>query len=216
MGIGVAVLGAAPLLVCGPRVLVGEYASWGRLVRWDSAAHGWSVMSVLRDAAIPGSGLPVQLAAVAVLGAPLALGIRFGTDATWRRTFASSVLVFAVLFNHRAEYASFVLSAVGLGVWCATARNSTVKAVLVALALVAPGPFLSRPDARVTGALAFLGAHRLFHPMRVVPLFLVWCWMTAELLGRFVDVRVSVQLRGNLGSLGSLGARLPSGEAHGG
>jgi hypothetical protein len=184
-------LAMAPLVVCRPRVLVGEYRSWLALLAWDRRVHGWSVMSALKDGlALTVGDLGVQLAGVALLATPIALGLRLGTDRSWRRTAACALLSFFVLFNHRAEYASFVLPAVGLGVWVATSARSPAKTALVALALVAPGPFFARADPSVTGLLTFLGAHRVFHPLRVLPLFAAWVWMLADLMQRFLEVRI--------------------------
>jgi hypothetical protein len=191
MGLAAAILGASPLLACRPRVLWEEYRSWLALLAWDRRAHGWSLMSAVRDGlSLPLGDTAIQLAGAVLLATPLALGARLGSDRAWRRTAACALLSFFVLFNHRAEYASFVLPAVGLGVWLATSGRSRAKTALVALALVAPGPFFVRPDASVTGALAILGAHRCFHPLRVVPLFAVWLWMLADLMQRFLEVRI--------------------------
>jgi hypothetical protein len=191
MVLAAAVLALLPLAVCTPGVLLGEYRSWLALLAWDRHAHGWSVMSALQDGFSFGAGaLGVQLVGAVVLATPMALGASLGTDRPWRRTAACALLSFVVLFNHRAEYASFVLPAVGLGVWLATSARSPVKTALVVLALIAPGPFFARPDPSVTGVLAFLGAHRVFHPLRVLPLFAAWIWMLADLMQRFLEIRI--------------------------
>jgi len=186
---------ALPILVMRPRTLAREYASWGHLLSWDHANHGWCVMSVLQDALhLPVSSFAVQIAGMGLEVLPVVLGVVLGTDARWRRTFACSLLVFMVLFNHRAEYASFVLSAIGAAVWYAGTRpRSKLVGALVALAIVAPGPFLTRADPRVTGMFAVLGAHREWHALRLLPLMVLWGLMHRDLLARFVDVRVSLR-----------------------
>ncbi len=186
---------ALPILVMRPRTLAREYASWGHLLSWDHANHGWCVMSLVQDALhVPVSSLAIQVTGMALQVVPVVLGLLFGTDARWRRTFACSLLVFMVLFNHRAEYASFVLSAIAVGVWFATTRpRSPLVGALVALAVIAPGPFFTRADPSVTGVFAILGAHRQFHALRLVPLVFLWALMHKDLLARFVDVRVSLR-----------------------
>jgi hypothetical protein len=186
---------ALPILVMRPRTLAREYASWARLLSWDHANHGWNLMSFAEDALhLHASSGAVQLLGLAIQLFPLALGVALGTDPRWRRTFACSILVFVVLFNHRAEYASFVVSAIGVAVWYATSpRRPAWTALVVALAIVAPGPFFARPDASVTGVFAFLAAHRQFHVLRVVPLALLWVLMHRDLLARFIDVRVRLR-----------------------
>ncbi|WP_394842149.1 DUF2029 domain-containing protein [Pendulispora brunnea] len=177
-----------PLLVLTPGELLAQYASWGRLLARDHDNRGWSVMHMLQmgHAGSAWSNSPIQLAALFVQGVSIVVGLRLGTTAAWRRTLACSLLVFTVLFNHRTEYASFVISALAVGVWYATSTTSWVpqgvRGFLVAMATVAPGPFFVRPDPRVTGFFSFIAAHREFHPLRVVPLFLLWILMNVDLL----------------------------------
>jgi hypothetical protein len=198
VALGVATLAwaALPLVVCTPRTLALEYASWARLVSLDHANRGWSMLPVFREQLhFSWANVSLQIAGALVQSAPIVLGTRFGTDRAWRRTLACSLLVFAVLFNHRSEYASFVLSAIALGVWCATTRPGRIARVLVAFALVAPGPFFARSDPHLGGAFAFLAAHRMFHPLRVLPLFAVWLLMQRELWARFVRVELALPAR---------------------
>lgn len=186
---------AAPLLVCMPRALLAEYASWRRLIAWDRGNHGWSMMTVAQDSLhlrLPSAF--IQVVAAVVQAAPVALGARFGTDAAWRRTFACALLSFFVLFNHRTEYTSFVLSAIAVTIWWATTPGSAAKTGLAFLVLLVPGPLFASPDANTGGALWWLAAHRIFHPLRVVPLFIAWTWMICDLVRRFAWRRGSVPL----------------------
>jgi hypothetical protein len=195
-------LGAMPLLVCGPRTLLTEYSSWERLVARDHGNHGWSMMSVLQDSLhVSWPSAYVQVAAAVVQGVPLALGARFGADSHWRRTFACTLFAFFVLFNHRAEYTTFVLAAIASAIWWATSSISPMKTALVALVLLAPGPFFAWADPSVSGWLSFLGAHRMFHPLRVLPLFLAWVWMIGELLQRLPIRRTSVASQSEISDL---------------
>jgi len=184
-----------PIAVMRPPTLFREYRSWGRLLAWDHANHGWNVMSLAHDVAhLPISSGALQLAGLAIQTLPIALGIARGTDARWRRTLACSLLAFVVLFNHRAEYASFVLSAIAVGVYfAARERRPPLLVALVVLSIVVPGPFLTRPHPSVTGLFEIIAARRQFHAVRVIPLLLLWLSMHRDLLGRFLDV--SVRLR---------------------
>lgn len=178
------VLFLLPLLVLTPAGLAHEYASWRRLVQWDHANQGWSVMHLAeRIGRMPVSNALLQTIGAFVLALPALLARRLGADARWRRGLLASMLVFVVLFNHRSEYASYVLSAVGLALWVTSAPSrSPGRHAIVALALLAPGPWLAFPDPSVTGIFAFLGAHRMFHPARVLPLLVAWLWMQKDLL----------------------------------
>ena len=187
---------ALPLVLIGPEELAEQYASWHALLGRDHGNHGWSFMSLLQDGlGLRWSTAGVQLLALATQAFPLIMGARFGTDRAWRRTLLCSLLCFAVLFNHRAEYATFAISAVAVGVWYASSRAppSPWRSVLVVLAILAPGPLFTRANADATGIVALLSAHRLFHPLRVLPLLAVWGSMQHELLARFFEVRVRVR-----------------------
>jgi len=185
-----------PLVLLEPAELVAQYASWHALLERDHGNHGWSVMSLFQDGlGFRWSAAPLQLCGVAVQALTLVLGVRFGTDRAWRRTVMCSLLCFSVLFNHRAEYATFAISAVGVGIWYASGETPAPlwRRVLVGLAIVAPGPFFTRANVDAAGIVSLLAAHRLFHPLRVLPLLAVWAVMQAELLARFFEVRVRVR-----------------------
>jgi hypothetical protein len=188
-------LAAAPLIVCTPRTLLSQYLSWRHLLVWDHGNHGWSMMTVVQDGLhLPLASAFVQVAASVVQAVPLALGARFGTDAPLRRMFACTLLSFFVLFNHRTEYTSFVLSAIAVAIWFATTSTSLAKTTLVAFVLLAPGPFFASADASVSGVFSFIAAHRTFHPLRVVPLFVAWAWMICELVWRLLSLKASPPL----------------------
>ncbi len=185
-----------PLVLIEPEELFAQYASWHTLLGRDHGNHGWSVMSLLQDGlGFRWSTAPLQLLGLALQVFPLVMGAAFGTDRAWRRTAVSSLLCFSVLFNHRAEYATFAISAVGVGIWYASSEAPPTlwRRVLVALAIVAPGPFFTRANVDASGIVSLLSAHRLFHPLRVLPLLGVWGAMQHELLARFFEVRVRVR-----------------------
>ena len=187
---------ALPLILIEPAEILAQYASWNTLLGRDHGNHGWSVMSLFQDGlGLRWSTAPLQIFGLALQAFPLVMGVRFGTDRAWRRTVVSSLLCFSVLFNHRAEYATFAISAVGVGIWYASsdAPPSPWRRVLVVLAIVAPGPFFTHANVGASGIASFLSAHRLFHPLRVLPLLVVWGAMQHELLARFFEVRVRVR-----------------------
>jgi hypothetical protein len=189
---------ALPLILLTPAELARQYASWHGLLGRDHGNHGWSVMSLFQD----GFGFDwttgsIQMLALVVQAVPLIVGARLGTDRAWRRTLVCSLLCFFVLFNHRAEYTTFTIAAVALGIWYASsdAPPTPLRRALVVLAVLAPGPFLTRAEPGASGVVSFLAAHRLFHPLRVLPLLVVWATMQRELLARFFEVRLHVRVR---------------------
>jgi hypothetical protein len=193
----------APLLVVSPSTLAMEYASWARLLGVDHMHRGWSIMTMLEDGlGIRPSKEFIQALGVGILAVPI-LASRAPTDAALRRIFAASVLVFCVLFNHRAEYASFVVSAIGVGIWFAEEPPTPLRRVLLGLAIVAHGPLFALPEPTATGAVfGFLAAHRVFHPLRILPLAAVWGLMLFDLLHARILVPLLAESRVSRPSLG--------------
>ncbi len=174
----------SPLLALAPTTLTMEYASWRRLLsREANENRGWSMMGVLDEGlhlAVPNAW--VQGAGALVLAAPFVRALLRGSDGRQRLGLMASLLAFIVLFNHRSEYATLVISAVALGVWYATGARTRLHTLLLVLALVLPGPLYTVADPKLSGLSAFLGAPRRFHALRIVPLLGAWLWMQKDLL----------------------------------
>jgi hypothetical protein len=120
--IGLALL---PLLVTPPATLLAQYESWRAIQAVDAHDRGYSVMQML-DYLHHGSwpNWPVQLVGALVLLAPLLQRSRWHE---WerRRLYLCSVLVFCVIFNHKAESPTFVVALAGVGIWFAALSPRT-------------------------------------------------------------------------------------------
>jgi hypothetical protein len=183
-----------PLVVLTPSALAAQYASWGRLVDTDLAFRGWSLVTIGRDLGL--SARSVSAFGGLVLLTSLVAGCARHADAAFRRLFAASVLIAVVLFSHRSEYCTFVISAIGVALWYATGPKTPLRHILFALASIAHGPFFVLSDPRVTGFLEVLGAHRLYHPVRVLPLALVFVFVQIDLVRALAksEARTSIDL----------------------
>jgi len=176
-----------PLVVIHPSELAAQYSSWMSITRFDHAHNrGWSLVTFARDIGLP--ALSVQIAALTTLALPVIGAMTAPAPPTmgWRRAFAASLLILIVLCNHRSEYTSFVISSIGVGLWFADARRTPASYVLLALASVAHGPVYVVDDPRLTGAFSFLAAHRIYHPLRLVPLVVVWAHLQVHLVRALV------------------------------
>lgn len=182
-GVVVALLTAgAPLLVTTPSLLIAQYKSWGAIEAAVSTMRGYSVMEHLHMwLGVDWPNQIVQLAGVVILLAPLAQ-LPHWASARFRAYFLASVLMFCVLFNHKAESPSFVIAVAGVGIWFAlSTRNSFAWAVL---AIVAIGTILSASD-----AMPEVLQQRFFEPYRIktLPVLLVWVLTQVELWRRNVS-----------------------------
>lgn len=170
---------AAPLIVLSPAGLAEQYRSWAAIQQADALTRGYSVMEQLHlwfDADWP--NWPVQLAGLAILLAPFKRLSHWGLP-RFRLLFLASVLMFCVLFNHKAESPTFVVALAGVAIWFAvSARDRFAWAVL---AIVMVGTVLSSSDAMPEPL-----QEGFFEPYRfkTLPVLLVWVLTQVELWRR--------------------------------
>lgn len=176
------VLLAAPLIVLSPAELANQYRSWGAVQRMDALTRGYSVMEQLHVwFAVDWPNWPIQLAGVAALLAPLARLPYWGQQ-RFRLLFLASVLMFCVLFNHKAESPTFVVALAGVGIWFAVSVRDRLAWTVLAIVIV--GTVLSSSDA-MPEALQ----EGWFEPYRLktLPILLVWVLTQVELWRRIVS-----------------------------
>lgn len=127
----VVALTAAPLLVVAPEHLVWQYQNWRILLQSDHAAsYGLSVMSVLSPflpsalavSAVQGISLLVQCAPVIVF----ALRPRLATVSI-RLLCGASMLLWMVIFNHKAESPTFIIAVSGVALWYGIMRRMCLE-----------------------------------------------------------------------------------------
>lgn len=112
-----AILIALPLIIVSPGALAAQYQSWVALERGEASLVGSSAMVLLRDAGISWRAWPVQLVGCAIVLAMLVLRTRDWNDRNLRLQFLGFVMVFCVVFNHRAERQSAVIALCGMVIW---------------------------------------------------------------------------------------------------
>lgn len=165
------VLAALPLLVTTPPVLRTQYASWQAISAMDALTRGFSVMEMVH--LVTGTdwpNWPIQLAGAAVLVAPLFA--RRGRFSEWkfRRLYLCSVLLFCLIFNHKAESPAFVIGIAGAAIWFAALEQRTrwewfLFGLIVLFTILASSDAMPRVLQR-----------ELFDPYRLktVPVIILW------------------------------------------
>ncbi len=170
-----AILIALPLLVISPGALAAQYESWSVLERVEAGLVGSSAMELFRDAGITWPAWPVQLIGCATLLAVLILRMRDWNDRKLRLQFLGFVMVFCVVFNHRAERQSAVIALCGMVIWYLAFPRSAWRTALFAIVyfLVAVSGTELVPDAI---------KHMLAPETRLaLPLTILWLVMLGEL-----------------------------------
>jgi hypothetical protein len=180
------VLVALPLLVTTPASLAMQYSSWHAIQEADAMARGYSVMEIVQlllHSDWP--NWPQQLAGVVLLLAPLVVWRERWGEWQFRRLYLCSVLLFCLIFNHKAESPTFVIGVAGAAIWFASLdRRSRRDWALLGVIVVFT--ILSSSD-----AMPVVLQRNLFDPYRlkVVPLILLWVVLQRRLWGRRNDAR---------------------------
>ena len=180
LGVWLVVLGLLPLLFVSPSQLVFLYQSWVGLLAADhSASTGVSVMGWIHNwFGVDPPKTAVVAAGLAVMLAPLTR-VRAYADQTFRAIYLAALLIFVVIFNHKAEPNTFVIAVAGVAIWYIARPRSWVSITLVALVFVFT--CLS-----TTSAFPLVLRRELVQPysLRVLPCMLVWAVAVWDLVRR--------------------------------
>lgn len=171
-------LALLPLLFVSPSQLAFLYASWLQLLAADhSASLGLSVMGWLESwfgLTVPKNA--VVLAGALLFGVPL-LRWKAYPAAHFRLLMLASVLIWVVIFNHRAESPTFVIAMSGVALWYFSQECRKENLLLLCLAFILTSlsptdlfPACVRDDLVVP------------YTLKAVPCILIWFKILYEML----------------------------------
>lgn len=173
-------LAALPLVVVSPAQLLELYRSWFTLLRADHGSSlGYSMMGWLQTwfGLAPDKLLVVALGA-ALMALPFLRRDRLA-DPTHQALTVAALLIWMVIFNHRAEGPTFVIAMAGVVVWYGAAGRSLGDTVLLALAFV----FVSLSPTEIFPRWFRIGVVQ-HYAVKAVPCILIWVRCLSELLLR--------------------------------
>jgi hypothetical protein len=131
------IIGLLPLLFVSIHQLQFLYQSWGNLLSWDAGASvGLSVQGWLHtwfhfDA--PKNGLLAFGAIVLLL--PL-LHINAWKNLQYRLFYLAAILIWMVIFNHKAESPTFVIAFSGVLIWAYCQKATAITTTLLWMCFV--------------------------------------------------------------------------------
>jgi Glycosyltransferase family 87 len=166
-----------PLMVVSFTHLELLYESWFSLLRNDhSASIGLSVAGWLYSwFGIAESNLIVLLGAL-LLCLPL-LRMQYFTSYRYRSFFLSSILIWVVIFNHKAESPTFVIAVSGVAIWFMSQRLSRLNLALLGLTVVftvlSPTDLFPR---------SLQNSFVQPYVLKALPCILIWVKISADLL----------------------------------
>ncbi len=131
------ILGLLPAVFVGFDQLIFLYESWGKMLGEDHAAsYGYSVMGWLQS----WFGFEVSKNVIVLLGVVLfcspLVKFKHYSNYEFRWRLLVSILIWVVIFNHKAESPTFVIAMSGVGVWYFFSEKSRINLALVILAFV--------------------------------------------------------------------------------
>jgi hypothetical protein len=168
-----------PLLIVSPSHLAQVYVWWWELLRDDhTASVGLSVQGWLQAwFGWQPPKMAVTVSGLALLAASILAAMRARERAEVRALAWASVLLWVVVFNHKAESPTFIIAMCGVALWyCFSAKNNGEKVLLgITLALVSLSPTDVFPRAL---------REQIVQPyvLKAVPCIVVWAVVTWRLL----------------------------------
>jgi hypothetical protein len=173
-----ALMAVLPLAVVDVHQLMFLYRSWLHLLEHDhSASIGISLMGILRSWFLMDvSKIGVVLAGLLLFCLPL-VRIRHYKDYTFRLLMLASVLLWIVIFNHKAESPTFIIAMSGIGIWYFGQARTPVNTALLIAAL-----FLV--SLSVSDLVPYFVREEFVKHYRIKALLpiLIWCKLVYELL----------------------------------
>lgn len=111
-------LGAIPLLVNSPSELLGQYQNWGVLLKSDHGqSYGFSIQGILHQwfKLHPAKWIITFIGIVLFLLAYIRRDLY--KEQTFRFLILASILIWIVIFNHKAESPTYIIAMTGIGIW---------------------------------------------------------------------------------------------------
>lgn len=166
-----------PILIIAPTQLVFLYKSWLNMLQNDhSISYGYSVAGWLYSwFGIETKGLSLLLGAILLL-VPL-IFIKNYKDQKFRLLYLASLLIWVVIFNHKAESPTFIIAIAGVAIWGFYTNKGWLNIALLCFAalftILSPTDIFPR-SLRQSFVEPYV--------MKAVPCILIWFKITWELL----------------------------------
>ncbi len=133
----VALLAVLPLLILSPEHLLQQYRSWLDIISNDPAhSLNYSIMTLSeRVGGIHIGDIYYLIPGAVLLMLPL-LRIKQYTSYGFRLLFTASILLWVIIFNHKAESPTYCIAFAGILLWYFTGNKSKAETILTILAFI--------------------------------------------------------------------------------
>ena len=132
-----AILFFLPLLTISFEQLILLYKSWFALLADDqSISWGFSVMGILKSwFGIETNKLYIQLIGAIILCLPM-LNIKSWSNPLFRILYLASIMIWVIIFNHKAESPTFIIALCGMAIWFVSEEIKPFSLILIIFALM--------------------------------------------------------------------------------
>ncbi|MBS1687897.1 MAG: DUF2029 domain-containing protein [Bacteroidetes bacterium] len=172
------IMALLPLTVIPAHTLIYEYKSWAGMMAADqSASYGLSVMGWLHS----WFGLEQGKNLVSFIGTILFLlplfRFKLYKNAQYRLLTLASILIWVVIFNHKAESPTFIITLSGVGIWHFSQPAATWRKAIMIMALLVT--CLS-----VSDLIPHSIRQDIIKPyaIKAVPSIIIWCVLFIQLM----------------------------------
>ena len=166
-----------PLCVVSWQGLMNQYAGWGNMLSHDHTTDGLSVMKLMQSwIGWEGNKLWIQLLGIVLFCIPL-LRWQYYKIERYRLLLLSSVLIWIVIFNHKAESPTFIIAVLGVSIWFFSGKRSVLDISLLVLCLL-----FTQLSATDIFPREWRNGFFLSHAIKAIPCVLIWIRIVAEML----------------------------------
>lgn len=126
-----------PLMVTTPDMLVYQYESWINMMLADrTASYGLSIMGALNKlfGIVDGKNI-VSVLGLVLFFVPFFRYKQYGNKA-FKLLLLGSALIWLIIFNHKAESATYIIAVTGIAIWYAALPATNMRTIILVLAFV--------------------------------------------------------------------------------
>jgi hypothetical protein len=157
------------------------YKSWWDVVVNDfSATTGVSVMSIV-NLIHPVKKEYLQLASLMILSLPLVLKFKKFEFYKYRLGFTASILIWMIIFNHKAESPTYIIAVTGVALWYVISKRTMLNIILIAMVFI----FTTLSPTDLFPKIIF--KHVNYNIVKALPCILVWIKLQVDLLSQRFD-----------------------------
>jgi hypothetical protein len=145
-----------------------------------SGSLGYSVM-MLVNKITPVPKIYIQLIGLIILISPLVFSYKRFSEYKNRLIYTASIMIWVVIFNHKAESSTFIIAAAGAAIWYVNSRKTLLDKILIVGVFIFTTLSYTDLPARILEKFCDLPT------VKTLPCILVWFKIQFDLLRK--DIR---------------------------